>query len=319
MQERRPGSGSPRPSDRSRPRGHRRRSASGSYRAALGAGQPDGMVAAFNDLLVDPRRERDRGRVRPRPRSATSSTTPRSRRSCRRAATRSGRSGPASTPTTTRRSTGTTCTLVDSRATPIVEITPTGMRTADRRVRLRRDRVRHRVRRDDRRAAAHRTSRGGTASRCRTSGPPGRAPTWASPIAGFPNLFTVTGPGSPSVLSNMIVSIEQHVDWIADCIAYLRDARARHDRGDRRGGGRLGRARRPRSADRPCSRPRIPGTWARTCPASRGYSCPMLAASESSGASAPRSPPTATRASLLRRNPSQPSCDAATQRLRIRS
>ncbi|MGH7354802.1 MAG: flavin-containing monooxygenase [Candidatus Rokuibacteriota bacterium] len=45
-------------------------------------------------------------------------------------------------------------------------------------------------------------------------------------IAGFPNLFAITGPGSPSVLSNMIVSIEQHVDWIADCLAYLRA----HDR-----------------------------------------------------------------------------------------
>ena len=33
----------------------------------------------------------------------------------------------------------------------------------------------------------------------------------------------ITGPGSPSVLSNMIVSIEQHVDWIADCIGHLRD------------------------------------------------------------------------------------------------
>ncbi|HVX76273.1 MAG TPA: NAD(P)/FAD-dependent oxidoreductase [Bradyrhizobium sp.] len=42
---------------------------------------------------------------------------------------------------------------------------------------------------------------------------------------GFPNLFVITGPGSPSVLSNMMVSIEQHVDWIADCIAYMR----RHD------------------------------------------------------------------------------------------
>jgi cyclohexanone monooxygenase len=42
-------------------------------------------------------------------------------------------------------------------------------------------------------------------------------------IAGFPNFFTVTGPGSPSVLSNMMVSIEQHVDWIVDCIAYLRE------------------------------------------------------------------------------------------------
>ncbi|MBU6456187.1 MAG: NAD(P)/FAD-dependent oxidoreductase [Bradyrhizobium sp.] len=41
--------------------------------------------------------------------------------------------------------------------------------------------------------------------------------------AGFPNLFVITGPGSPSVLSNMIVSIEQHVDWIADCISFMRD------------------------------------------------------------------------------------------------
>ena len=40
--------------------------------------------------------------------------------------------------------------------------------------------------------------------------------------SGFPNLFIITGPGSPSVLSNMIVSIEQHVDWITDCIAYMR-------------------------------------------------------------------------------------------------
>ena len=40
--------------------------------------------------------------------------------------------------------------------------------------------------------------------------------------AGFPNLFTVTGPGSPSVLSNMTVSIEQHVEWISDCLNDLR-------------------------------------------------------------------------------------------------
>jgi cyclohexanone monooxygenase len=42
-------------------------------------------------------------------------------------------------------------------------------------------------------------------------------------LAGFPNLFTVTGPGSPSVLTNMLPSIEQHVEWIADCLAYMRD------------------------------------------------------------------------------------------------
>ena len=39
---------------------------------------------------------------------------------------------------------------------------------------------------------------------------------------GFPNFFTITGPGSPSVISNMMVSIEQHVDWIADCLVHLR-------------------------------------------------------------------------------------------------
>jgi cyclohexanone monooxygenase len=40
--------------------------------------------------------------------------------------------------------------------------------------------------------------------------------------AGFPNLFMITGPGSPSVLSNMVVSIEQHVDWVAGCLEHLR-------------------------------------------------------------------------------------------------
>jgi cyclohexanone monooxygenase len=39
--------------------------------------------------------------------------------------------------------------------------------------------------------------------------------------AGFPNLFMITGPGSPSVLTNMLVSIEQHVEWVADCIAAM--------------------------------------------------------------------------------------------------
>ncbi|NOX52338.1 MAG: NAD(P)/FAD-dependent oxidoreductase [Gammaproteobacteria bacterium] len=41
-------------------------------------------------------------------------------------------------------------------------------------------------------------------------------------ISGFPNLFTITGPGSPSVLSNMMVSIEQHVDWIGNCISHMK-------------------------------------------------------------------------------------------------
>lgn len=41
--------------------------------------------------------------------------------------------------------------------------------------------------------------------------------------AGFPNLFTITGPGSPSALSNVLKSIEQHVDFVVDCITQLRD------------------------------------------------------------------------------------------------
>ncbi|MBH5400038.1 alpha/beta hydrolase fold domain-containing protein [Bradyrhizobium sp. CNPSo 4010] len=43
-------------------------------------------------------------------------------------------------------------------------------------------------------------------------------------VEGFPNFFMITGPGSPSVLSNMAVSIEQHVDWVVDRLAALRDA-----------------------------------------------------------------------------------------------
>jgi cation diffusion facilitator CzcD-associated flavoprotein CzcO/acetyl esterase/lipase len=42
---------------------------------------------------------------------------------------------------------------------------------------------------------------------------------------GFPNFFMITGPGSPSVLSNMVVSIEQHADWVSDCLEHMRAER----------------------------------------------------------------------------------------------
>lgn len=42
-------------------------------------------------------------------------------------------------------------------------------------------------------------------------------------VSGFPNMFTITGPGSPSVLCNMPPAIEQHVEWITNCIAYMRE------------------------------------------------------------------------------------------------
>ena len=71
----------------------------------------------------------------------------------------------------------------------------------------------------------------------------------------------ITGPGSPSVLSNMIVSIEQHVDWIADCIAYLRERGI--DDASRPTARRRGRVGRARQRGRRCdalSRSPTPGT-----------------------------------------------------------
>ncbi len=45
-------------------------------------------------------------------------------------------------------------------------------------------------------------------------------------VAGFPNMFTITGPASPGVLANVIFSIDQHVNWICDCIEHMRAAGA---------------------------------------------------------------------------------------------
>jgi cyclohexanone monooxygenase len=41
-------------------------------------------------------------------------------------------------------------------------------------------------------------------------------------IAGFPNLFAITGPGSPSVLANVVLAIEQHVEWLSDLLVHAR-------------------------------------------------------------------------------------------------
>ena len=66
-------------------------------------------------------------------------------------------------------------------------------------------------------------------------------------VAGFPNLFMVTGPGSPSVLSNMPTSIEQHVEWIQAFINQL------SKRGRPRRGGHCRRARTPGPSMSPAS------------------------------------------------------------------
>ena len=111
-------------------------------------------------------------------------------------------------------------TLVDVRRAPIRQITETGLRTADQEYQL--DTLVFATGFDAMTGpllGIDIRGRGGASlGDCWTHGP--RTYLGVS-VAGFPNLFTVTGPGSPSVLSNMMVSIEQHVDWIADCIAFV--------------------------------------------------------------------------------------------------
>ena len=55
-----------------------------------------------------------------------------------------------------------------------------------------------------------------------TSGRRARTRTWAWPSPGSPTCSPITGPGSPSVLSNVVVSIEQHVEWITDALTTAR-------------------------------------------------------------------------------------------------
>jgi cation diffusion facilitator CzcD-associated flavoprotein CzcO len=111
-------------------------------------------------------------------------------------------------------------TLVDIRKAPIEAITPHGLRTRDEAYAL--DSIVFATGFDAMTGALMSIDlrgRGGkTIQQKWAEGP--RTYLGVS-IAGFPNLFIITGPGSPSVLSNMIVSIEQHVDWITDCITRL--------------------------------------------------------------------------------------------------
>ena len=112
--------------------------------------------------------------------------------------------------------------LVDLRATPIVSIVPAGVQTSETEYEL--DTIVFATGFDAMTGPLLRLDihgRGGLALR----------DTWAAgpstylglQVPGFPNLFTITGPGSPSVLTNMPVAIEQHVEWITECIATLRN------------------------------------------------------------------------------------------------
>jgi len=112
--------------------------------------------------------------------------------------------------------------LVDLRATPIEEITESGIRTTDQEHKL-----------DVIVFATGFDAFTGSLEALNISGPDGNTlrDSWhAGPrtylgvqTPGFPNLFMITGPGSPSVLCNMPVAIEQHVEWVAQCIKHMRD------------------------------------------------------------------------------------------------
>ena len=112
-------------------------------------------------------------------------------------------------------------TLIDTRATPIEEITPTGPRTIDRQFEV--DSIVFATGFDAMTGALNNIEIRGRDGKClKDKWSAGPRTYLGLMVAGFPNLFTISGPGSPSVLSNMALSIEQHVDWIADCLAYLR-------------------------------------------------------------------------------------------------
>ncbi|MDT5308898.1 MAG: hypothetical protein QOE48_4583 [Mycobacterium sp.] len=113
-------------------------------------------------------------------------------------------------------------TLVDLRKSPIREVTPTGIRTEHESHEL--DVIIY---------ATGFDAMTGALSRIDVRGRDGLSlgEFWASEgplsylglaVAGFPNLFTVQGPGGPSPATNFVAALEQHVEWISDCIEYLR-------------------------------------------------------------------------------------------------
>ena len=112
--------------------------------------------------------------------------------------------------------------LVDIKSAPIEAITPTGLRTTDASYEF--DAIVFATGFDAMTGALLNIDiRGRNGLTLKEKWEGGPRTYLGIQIAGFPNLFTITGPGSPSVLTNMMVSIEQHVDWVSDCVSYLRD------------------------------------------------------------------------------------------------
>jgi cation diffusion facilitator CzcD-associated flavoprotein CzcO len=112
-------------------------------------------------------------------------------------------------------------TLIDIRNEPIEEITPDGIRTSKQEYRV--DAIVYATGFDAMTGSLFQLNirgRGGMLLQEKWADGPHTYLGIAT--ADFPNMFMITGPGSPSVLSNMPVSIEQHVEWIAACLGYMR-------------------------------------------------------------------------------------------------
>jgi len=111
--------------------------------------------------------------------------------------------------------------LVDINKKPILRVTPTGVQLADERVEL--DTLILATGFDAMTGALKDIDiQGRSGQSLRDKWEHGPRSYLGLLVAGYPNLFMITGPGSPSVLSNMLVSIEQHVDFICDCVDYMR-------------------------------------------------------------------------------------------------
>lgn len=116
----------------------------------------------------------------------------------------------------------TNVTLVDVSTSPIDEITPRGVRARGKIFEV--DCIVFATGFDAMTGALHRVDiRGKSGATLRETWAAGPRTYLGLATLGFPNLFTITGPGSPSVLTNMLPSIEQHVNWIADCVAYMEE------------------------------------------------------------------------------------------------
>ena len=112
--------------------------------------------------------------------------------------------------------------LVDIRHSPIEEITPSGVRTEDEEFEF--DIIVFATGFDAMTGSFFKMDiRGRNDLSLKEKWSEGPKTYLGLQTAGFPNMFMITGPGSPSVLSNMPVSIEQHIDWIANLVDYMRE------------------------------------------------------------------------------------------------